>query len=113
MKMIHAYIQRFMSEKVLDALRQGGVHGLSIVACEGFGPISQGADPHYLDETTRVGLAPKTKIEIICADDDASRIVEIIRQSAHTGRPGDGLISVCDITSTINIRTGTTGEEAV
>jgi len=113
MKMIHAYIQRFMSEKVLDALRQGGVHGLSIVACEGFGPLSHDADPHYLDETTRVGLAPKSKIEIVCSDDDVSRIVEIIRQSAHTGRAGDGKVFVCDVTFAINIRTGATGEEAV
>lgn len=113
MKIVYAYVQRFMTEKVVDVLRQEGVHGLTVMACEGVGPLNQGAHPHSLDETTCFGLAPKSKIEVLCSDGDAARIVEIIRQTAHTGRAGDGKVFVCDVALALDIRTGATGDDSV
>ena len=37
MKQINAYIQPFMADKVTDALRNAGVHGVTVVPCKGFG----------------------------------------------------------------------------
>lgn len=113
MKMIHAYIQPFMSEKVADALRQAGVDGVTMLACQGFGRTREGQEPYYLDETTRLGFAPKCKIEIVCSESSVPRVVEIIRQAAHTGRAGDGRIFVCDVSFALAIRSGVMGEDAL
>lgn len=52
-----------------------------------------------------VDLTPKTRLEIICSDKDVKEIVSAIRESAHTGRGGDGKILISNIEEAINIRT--------
>jgi nitrogen regulatory protein PII len=42
MKLVTAYIQRFMAEKVTDALRQINAHGVTVLNCEGFGRRTAG-----------------------------------------------------------------------
>ena len=114
MKLITAYIQPFMSEKVTDALRTSGVHGVTILPCQGFGRMADDKkSPHYLEEDAVFGFAPKTKIEIVCLDDAVPDIVATIRQHAHTGRHGDGKIFVSDIDDALDIRTGARGEGAL
>ncbi len=58
-------------------------------------------------------LIAKTNITVICAEDEESKIIKAITDSARTGDKGDGLISVYPIHSLIKIRNGKTGEAAV
>ncbi len=58
-------------------------------------------------------LIAKTNITVICAEDQESKIIKAITDSARTGDKGDGLISVYPIHSLIKIRNGKTGEAAV
>jgi len=44
------------------------------------------------------------KLEIVCDSKNEESIIKIIRESAHTGRSGDGLIYVVDVNSKIRIR---------
>ena len=113
MKLIVAYVQEFMAEKVTDALRAAKVHGVTIVPCQGFGDIAEGNSPHYMEEAATLGFAEKVKIEIVCRDDDTEKIVATICKHAHTGHHGDGKIFVSDIGESMDIRTGETGENAV
>jgi nitrogen regulatory protein PII len=113
MKMVIAYIQPYMLERVADALRQKHIHGITTIGCHGFGPLSEDTTPHYLDPTNLFGFVGKKKIEIICPDDAVAGIVETIRKSACTGRHGDGKIFISDIIQAIDIRTGGKGEDVL
>ncbi len=113
MKLIVAYIQPFMQEEVTDALRARKIHGVTVIHCQGFGRMVEGKAPHYDDETVELGYAPKIKIEIACSDEDCEEIVRAIRESAHTGRPGDGKILVMELTRAERIRTGEEGERVL
>ena len=54
------------------------------------------------------------KIEIICPDKDVDKIIEVIKNNAHTGRRGDGKIFVYDsIEKAISIRTYEEGDNAI
>ena len=110
MKAIVAYVQPFMLEKVTDALRAKKVHGVTVIPCQGFGRRIDGKAPHYEDEAVELGYASKAKIEIVCRDEDEAGIVQTIRESAHTGRHGDGKIFVAEVTQAIDVRTGNGGE---
>ena len=113
MKLITAYIQPFMADKVSDALRAAKVHGVTVLPCQGFGRITEDRSPHYLEEAAALGFAAKTKIEVVCRDADMEAIMTTIREHAHTGHHGDGKIFVSDIGEAVDIRTGETGENVV
>lgn len=66
MKMVIAYIQEFMCEKVTDALREAHVHGMTVAECMGFGHQSKDESHRYLDKTVCAGFGPKRKLEIVC-----------------------------------------------
>ncbi|MEI6969994.1 MAG: P-II family nitrogen regulator [bacterium] len=109
MKLITAYIQPFMAEKVTDALRTASVRDVTLVACQGFGGVSGEGAPCYLDEGTEFGFANRTKIEILCGDAAVEETIAIIRDHAHTGHQGDGRILVSDVGVVVDIRTGNRG----
>ena len=110
MKVIVAYIQPFMLEKVTDALRVQKIHGVTVIQCQGFGRRIDGKTPHYEDEAVELGYAPKIKLEIVCRDEETHGIVQTIRESAHTGRYGDGKIFVTEVMHAVDVRTGAEGE---
>jgi nitrogen regulatory protein PII len=110
MKIVIAYVQPFMLEKVTDALRANKIHGVTVIPCQGFGRRIDGSTPHYEDAAVELGYAPKARIEIVCRDEETRAIVRTIRESAHTGRHGDGKIFVTEVTQAVDIRTGTEGE---
>ena len=112
MKKIEAYVQPFMLRKVEEALRSIHIHGMTVIDAKGFGREKDESYPHHAVDSV-VEFTPKTKIEIVCIDQDYAKIVEAIKNSAHTGRKGDGKIFVCDVVRAISIRTGTEGEEAI
>lgn len=61
-----------------------------------------------------VEFTPKVKIEILCVDTDESKIVEVIKKTAHTGRQGDGKIIVTNsVERIVSIRTSEEGEKAI
>ena len=113
MKMINAYIQTFMCEKVTDALREAHIHGVTIVECRGFGRQSEEESPRYLDKTVCAGFGPKVKVEIVCTNDEVETVSSIIQTAAHTGRYGDGKIFISDVSKAVDIRTGSGGDEVL
>ena len=113
MKQITAYIQPFMADKVTDALRSAGVHGVTVLPCQGFGRLAQASGLHYEDASDKLGFTAKTKLELVCADADKDAILATIREHACTGRHGDGKIFVSTIDEAEDIRTGAKGEGVV
>ena len=60
-----------------------------------------------------IDFLPKIKIEVVVSDKLAPEVIDFIRESAHTGKIGDGKIFITDIQDVVRIRTGETGEEAI
>ena len=56
---------------------------------------------------------PKVKIEIVCGDDLAPKVISAIINGAKTGQVGDGKIFVSALEDVVRVRTGETGAEAV
>lgn len=112
MKKIEAYIQPFMLHKVVDALRAIHIHGMSVIEAKGFGKEKDESYPHHTVDYI-VDFTPKTKIEIVCDDDQSSKIVETIQKSAHTGRKGDGKIIITNVERVFSIRNKNVNEQAI
>jgi len=55
----------------------------------------------------------KVILEVVCTDDFAGNITETIRQAAHTGNKGDGIILIRELSEVIRIRTGEKQNQAV
>ena len=60
-----------------------------------------------------VDFLPKAKIEVAVSDDLVDQIIEVISNSARTGKVGDGKIFVTNLEQVWRIRTGETGDSAL
>jgi nitrogen regulatory protein P-II 1 len=52
-------------------------------------------------------------VDLVVRDQDAKKVVKIIRESAYTGTIGDGKIFVLPVEEAMRVRTGEEGEEAL
>jgi nitrogen regulatory protein P-II 1 len=112
MKKIEAIIRHFKLEEVKEALTQRGVHGMTVTEVRGFGR-QKGHTEMYRGTEYTVDFVPKIKLELTVADGDAADIIEVIAQTARTGQVGDGKIFVSDLSESIRIRTGESGDQAI
>ena len=112
MKRIEAIIQPFMLTRVLHELRTAHVRGMTVSDVRGFGREKDESYPHHASDYA-VDFTPKVKLEILCRDVDVGGLVEALLRGAHTGRRGDGMVSVTDVESAISIRSRRSGDEAI
>ena len=112
MKMIIAIIKPFKLEAVRAALTDIGVEAMTVAEVKGFGR-QKGQTEIYRGAEYRIEFIPKIRLEIAVEDSRVEQIVEMITQTAHTGKFGDGKIFVTDLNNAIRIRTGEMGAEAV
>ena len=112
MKKIEAVIRHFKLEEVKDALTEIGVQGMTVSEVRGFGR-QKGHKEQYRGTEYTVDFLTKVKMEVVVGDDDAERVIEVIQQTARTGKIGDGKIFVIDLENMIRIRTGESGESAL
>ena len=112
MKKIEAIIKPFKLEDVKDALEGIGLSGITVIEAKGFGR-QKGHDELYQGSDYVVDFLPKVKIEIIVDDSLLEKAIEIIKQSAYSGKIGDGKIFVSSIDQVIRIRTGEKGKDAI
>lgn len=110
-KLVTAIIKPQMLESVKDGLKSAGVQGLTVTEVKGFGRQGGHTETYRGAEYT-VDLIPKVKVEVVCSADDAQRIMDIVRKSAHTGKIGDGKVWIVDVEHLLRVRTGEMGEEA-
>lgn len=112
MKKIEAIIKPFKLDEVKDRLTAVGVQGLTVTEVKGFGR-QKGHTELYRGAEYVVDFLPKTKLEILAADEQVDDIIDAIMTAAHTGRIGDGKIFVLPVHDVMRIRTGEHGEEAL
>ena len=112
MKLIKAIIKPFKLDDVREALSEVGVQGITVSEVKGFGR-QKGHTELYRGAEYRVDFLPKVKLETVVSDDDVETVVNAIRESANTGKIGDGKVFVIPIEQAVRIRTGETGDEAL
>jgi len=113
MKQITAFIQPHMLSKVARALHAlPHFPGFTLLRAKGHGR-GRAAGRAYHPTERDMDLHDKAMLFVLCPDSLASLTVETIRQSAHTGLPGDGVIAVCEVGEVVRIGTGARGDDAV
>ena len=112
MKKIEAIIKPFKLEDVKEALREIGVQGLTVVEVKGFGR-QKGHTELYRGAEYVIDFLPKIKLEIVISDEMLPKVVGTIRESAKTGKIGDGKIFIFPAEDVVRIRTGERGEDAI
>jgi len=111
LKKIECYIQPAKFEEVKEALAKGGVKGMTVYECRGFGRHRGYTE----DETpaTETKFRPKVKIEIVADEGEVDGIIATIKRLARTGRIGDGKIFVLPVEDALRIRTDEVGRRAI
>ncbi len=112
MKLITAVIKPFKLDDVKDALKQAGVQGMTVTDVRGFGRQSGHTEVYRGAEYT-VDFVPKTKVELLCDDEAADRLVSLIAEASRTGQIGDGKIWLVDVGTAMRVRTGELGSDAI
>lgn len=113
MAVVVAYVQPFQLDAVVDGVRKTpGFRGITVTEARGIGsggiPESGGTEARDVEP-----LEKRSRLELFCRAADASRILQAIRETAHTGHRGDGKAFVLDVAWAVGIRTGAVGAEAL
>ena len=113
MKEVRAIIQPHVLGRVLDRLhRLPHFAGATVSDVQGQGR-GRGAGGHYEPSEETVFLAKKVKLELFCSDATCDEVVRVIREAAHTGNAGDGVVVVADLDRVVRVRSGEEQDEAV
>lgn len=98
MKLIIAIVRPFVVDRMLVAFEDiENFPGMTMFDSEGFGQrLQTSADAIN-------PFKPNKRIEIACNDEMAKTIVAAIREQAHTGKKGDGIIIVLPIDDAVLI----------
>jgi len=112
MKKIEAIIKPFKLDDVKEALNDIGIQGMTITEVKGYGR-QKGHKEIYRGAEYVVDFIPKIKIEIVVDSGIVDKVITAIRDSANTGKLGDGKIFVTPVEQAIRVRTGETGGDAV
>jgi len=112
MKLVEAIVKPFKLDEIKEALTKVAIQGMTVEEVKGFGR-QKGHTELYRGAEYTVDFLPKVKIQILVPDDIAARVVEVITESARTGKIGDGKIFVTDVEEVIRIRTGEKGPDAI
>lgn len=112
MKRIVAIIKPFKLDDVREALAEIGIAGMTVSDVKGFGR-QKGHTELYRGAEYVVDFLPKSKLEIVVADEEAEKCLKAVIGAAHTGKIGDGKIFVSSVERVIRIRTGEENEEAL
>ncbi|MBW5248727.1 P-II family nitrogen regulator [Streptomyces poriferorum] len=112
MKLITAVIRPHRLDEVKTALRDLGVHGLTVTEASGYGR-QHGHTEVYRGAEYRVDLVPKIRIEVVVADPETEAVVDAIVRAARTDRIGDGKVWTQPVETVVRVRTGERGPDAL
>ena len=99
MKLIIAVVRPFLIDRIVAALEDiPDFPGMTVTDSQGFGKI-----PFTTFEDSLNPLKTCKRIEIAAPDEMAEPIVSSIREHAHTGRNGDGIILVLPLEKSVLI----------
>ncbi len=106
---IEAIVRNSVLHEIQDKLSEIGIPTFSAyqIQITGIHKVHEG----WRNKTS--DFIPKTKIEILCTDENEEKIVNTILKSATTGEQGDGVVFTYNINKIIKIRDKQTGDDAL
>jgi nitrogen regulatory protein PII 1 len=102
--MIRAIVRPNKITDIVEALEKEGF--VSLTKTDVFG---RGKQKGIHTAEIQFDELPKTMLMLVVEDENKSKVIEIIKSSAHTGKYGDGKIFVNPVESAYTIRTGECG----
>ncbi|HUR77628.1 MAG TPA: P-II family nitrogen regulator [Acidimicrobiales bacterium] len=110
--LVTAIIKPFKLEEVKENLRAAGLLGLTVTEASGYGRQG-GKTESFRGTEYKMEFVPKVKIEVLVADGDLDKIVDLIASSAQTGKVGDGKIWAVELAKLVRVRTNEQGNDAI
>lgn len=89
MKKVEAIIKPFKLDDVRESLAEIGITGMTVLEVKGFGR-QKGHTELYRGAEYMVDFLPKVKIELVIQDDLVDQAIDVIVETARTGKIGDG-----------------------
>src|SRR4029077_19326455 len=105
MKLVTAIVKPFKLDDVKEALKGAGVQGMTVTEVQGFGRQA-GHTEVYRGTEYKIDFVPKSRVEVLCTEAEAQRIIDVIVEAAKTGKIGDGKVWVTTVDSVLRVRTG-------
>ena len=112
MKMVTAVIKPHKVDDVKAALKDAGVHGMTVAEVKGFGRQGGHTEVYRGAEYT-IDLLPKVRIELVVDDSDVDTVTDAIVGAARTDKIGDGKVWITPVDRIIRIRTGERDTDAI
>jgi nitrogen regulatory protein P-II 1 len=112
MKLIVAVLKPFKLDDVKEALKTAGISGMTVSEVQGFGR-QRGHTEVYRGAEYEVDFVPKLRMEVLVDDNECDAIVDLIVQTASTGKIGDGKVWVLPVEAVVRVRTGERGSDAL
>lgn len=112
MKEVKAFVRPIKASDVHKNLKLNGYCCMTFSECEGTGVYT---DPVENFPTLKFPFlhCPMVKIEIVCPDEEVSKVINIIQESGTTGRRGDGIIYICNVEEVFKVRNNVKGVSAL
>jgi nitrogen regulatory protein PII len=101
LKRIVAIIRPFKLGDVRAALA-GRIEGMTVEEVRGFGR-QYGHSEIYRGSEYKVDFVPKVRLEILCEDREAPFLMDLISESARTGKIGDGKVFLLGVDSVVDL----------
>jgi nitrogen regulatory protein PII len=110
MKLVTCFLGPSKLEAVKRALWDKGWRAFSVSQAEGLGLQRgrMGNDDEYVS-----AFQPRVRLEVACRDAELDSLLELLVESARSGRVGDGKIWVSELQEVVRVRTGERGDAAL
>ena len=110
--LVTAIIKPFKLDDVKEALRAAGIVGLTVSEIQGYGRQG-GKTEAFRGSEYKVEFVPKVMIQVLVDTAAVDKVLEVVAESARTGKIGDGKIWAVPIDRVMRIRTGELGDDAI
>ncbi|HKA85999.1 MAG TPA: P-II family nitrogen regulator [Acidimicrobiales bacterium] len=110
--LVTAIIKPHRLDAVKDAIRGAGVVGLTVSEVQGYGRQG-GKTQTFRGSEYTVDFVPKVKVEVVVADVDVDKVIDVIAAAGRTGKIGDGKIWAVGLDRLMRVRTGEVGDDAL
>ena len=104
MKQVTAFLQPHRLSRVVKALHEAPrFPGFTVFDAHGQGH-GRGAGGHYAPGSEGILYHERSVLVVVCEDEEAGPLAELIAGTAHTGTNGDGLVTIAPLDGALRVR---------
>lgn len=104
MRTITAIVRPYLVDRILERLKLEPIEALQVSEVQGFGRQKDYLD-EYQDSEFNSLFLPKVEIKIYVALNRLDEVIDVLLETARSGRIGDGKIFVVPVERSIDIAT--------